>query len=90
MVSQTLRIKVIPGARKDGIERYGDLLKIKVRTAPEKGRANTAVEALLAGFFGIPASRVSVITGHTSPLKTVQIEQLSAGQLAAKINALPA
>ena len=43
-----LRIKVVPGARNEGIEWIGDLLKVKVRAAPEKGRANTAVEELLA------------------------------------------
>jgi len=90
MVTHTLRIRVIPGARKDGIEKFGEILKIKVRCAPEKGKANAAVEALLAQFLGVPANCVCVIAGHTNPLKTIQVQQLSAAQIEAKINALPA
>lgn len=72
-----LRIKVVPGARNEGIEWLGDLLKIKVRVAPEKGRANTAVEELLARRLALPASAVKIVAGFTSPLKTVEIESVA-------------
>ncbi len=40
---------IVQGARLaeggEGVEWLGDLLKVKVRAAPEKGRANAAVEA---------------------------------------------
>ncbi len=68
-----LRIKVVPGARNEGIEWLGDLLKVKVRAAPEKGRANTAVEELLAQKLALPASSVRIVSGFGSPLKTVEI-----------------
>ena len=68
-----IRIKVIPGASREGIEWLGDMLKVKVRTAPEKGRANAAVESLLAARLGLPKSAVTVMTGFTQALKTVEI-----------------
>ncbi len=69
-----IQIKVIPGATRTGIEWYGDKLKIKVNVAPEKGRANAAVIALLAEKLGLPPSAVTIVSGHTSALKTVELK----------------
>jgi uncharacterized protein YggU (UPF0235/DUF167 family) len=71
-----LRIKVVPGARKESVEWLGDLLKVKVRAAPEKGRANAAVEELLAQRLALPANSVKIIAGFTSPLKTLEISSI--------------
>jgi uncharacterized protein (TIGR00251 family) len=49
-------------------------LQVKVRTQPEKGKANEAVIALLAKSFGLPRSAFSVISGETSRLKTIRID----------------
>jgi uncharacterized protein YggU (UPF0235/DUF167 family) len=61
-------------------------LKIRVRAAPEKGRANAAVEALLAKALQLPKSAVSVEKGETSRIKTVRIS--AGGSIAAKLEAL--
>lgn len=71
-----LRIKVVPGARNESVEWLGDLLKVKVRAAPEKGRANAAVEALLAKRLALPPSSVKIVAGFGSPLKTVEIASI--------------
>lgn len=49
-------------------------LQVKVRTQPEKGKANEAVIALLAKSFGLPRSAFSVISGETGRLKTIRID----------------
>jgi uncharacterized protein len=72
-----LRIKVVPGARNEGLEWLGDLLKVKVRAAPEKGRANAAVEELLAQRLAVPPSSVRIVAGFGSALKTVAISSIS-------------
>ena len=61
-------------------------LKVRVRAVPEKGKANAAVEHLLAKALGIPKSAVSVEKGETRRIKTVRI---SAGpSIAAALEAL--
>jgi uncharacterized protein len=73
----TLRVKVVPGARHDRVVgRLGDAVKVHVSAPPEKGKANDAVCALLADFFGVDRAAVSVTAGHASPRKVVTIAGL--------------
>ena len=61
----------------DGIERLSDgraVVKARVRAAPEDGRANAALEAVLAAACGVARSRAAVTAGATSRLKTVAVE----------------
>ena len=48
-------------------------LKLSVSAAPEKGKANAAVCALLAAALELPASAVEVVSGRGSRDKTVWI-----------------
>jgi hypothetical protein len=62
--------------RIEGIIELADgrsVLRARVRAAPEKNKANAALEALLAKALGVPKSAVSVIAGKTSRLKSVQV-----------------
>jgi len=71
-----ITVKVIPRSSKT--ELAGQLAdgtwKVKVAAAPEKGKANKALCAFLAGHFGVPRSRVSILRGETSHIKRVRIE----------------
>ena len=73
-----LRVRVHPGARQEGlVGRMGDgTLKLAVRAAPEGGKANRAVEALLAEALEVDARRVTVVHGGSARTKTVEIEGL--------------
>jgi uncharacterized protein len=62
---------LIEGAAEDASGQR--LLKVRVRAAREKGKANAAVEALLAKALGVPAASVSVEKGETRRIKTVRI-----------------
>ena len=74
-----LDVKVSPEASRNAVTGWiGELLKISVTAAPERGKANDAVEQLLAEALGLPRSAVTVVAGHTSKLKRVQIVGLSA------------
>ena len=76
----------------DGIETLSDgraVLKARVRAIPEDGEANAALQKLIAKSIGIPSSRISVQSGHTSRLKVLKIEgdgETIATTLAAVIN----
>ncbi len=69
-----IRIKVVPGARSNGIAGVlGDRLKIRVSAPPEGGRANKAVCAMIAAALGAKPRQVSVESGQTSPEKVLRI-----------------
>ena len=63
-------------------------LKARVRAAPEDGKANAALEALLAKALGVAKSKVRVTRGAMARLKTVEIEGLSDAEIAAFLAAM--
>ena len=65
-----LEIKVVPGASREKIDRWGDRLKVCVPAPAEKGRANAAVLSLLKEFFDAP---VLLRSGAGSSRKTVEV-----------------
>lgn len=73
-----LRLKVRPQARRAGIDgvvadRDGEALSISVTAAPEDGKANAAVIALLARALDIAKSTISVTQGAASRRKTIHV-----------------
>lgn len=74
-----VRVRAQPGASRDAVEGPGEdaagqrFLKVRVRAVAEKGRANAAVEAVLAKALGVPGSSVSVAAGETARIKRVRI-----------------
>ena len=79
-VGLVISVRLTPKAaldRIDGIATLADgrtVLKARVRAVPEKGKANAALEALLAKALGMPKSAVTVIAGGTSRLKSVRVD----------------
>jgi uncharacterized protein YggU (UPF0235/DUF167 family) len=59
-----------------GVESFdgASVLVARVRALPEAGRANQALEKLIAKWLGVPASTVSVAHGGRSRLKQVKVE----------------
>lgn len=84
-----LRLKVAPKAKRneigglidepaDAVSGAARALKVAVTAAPEGGKANEAVVALLAREFGVAKSAISVVSGATDRRKTVEIRGPSA------------
>lgn len=67
---------------------HGAALKVAVRAAPEKGKANAEIEEVLAEFFGVAKNQVAVVAGQTSRNKRVQVLGLNSAEVEAKIQAL--
>lgn len=83
-----LRLRVAPGARRDGlVGAHGDALKLAVRAAPEKGRATEAVLRVLAQALGIPAPQVVLVAGGTSRDKIVSVRGLASEEIRARLSA---
>jgi uncharacterized protein len=60
--------------------RHGEAWKIRVAAPPERGRANEAVVALLAATLGVPARTISVVSGHGSRDKLVELTGIAPGE----------
>jgi uncharacterized protein YggU (UPF0235/DUF167 family) len=58
-------------------------LKARVRAAPEDGKANAALIALIAKTLSVAKSNVSVVRGATSRMKVLEIEGVREADLAA-------
>jgi uncharacterized protein (TIGR00251 family) len=81
-----LRIKAVPGARRDEIVGpLGDRLKVRVAAPPEDGRANDALCALIADALGLPTRAISVVVGPGSALKTLRVEGVTAREAVARL-----
>ena len=82
-----LKLKVVPGASRSEISGWlGDALKVRVTAAPEKGRANQAVEALLCRALTLPAGSVHIVQGGTAANKTCEVRQLSLAEIRRRID----
>ena len=90
-----LFVRLTPKSSRDaveGVETLADgqcVLKCRVRSVPEDGKANAALIALVAKQLKTPASRIGVAAGATSRSKTLRIEG-EAGALAEKLETLVA
>ncbi len=73
-----IAVRLTPKSSRDevvGLEDHGriSVLKARVRALPEAGRANQALERLIARWLGVPKSTVSVTYGGKSRLKQVAV-----------------
>jgi uncharacterized protein len=74
----TFQVKVVPAGSKTSIEGiYGEMLKVKLSAAPEKGKANEALIEFLAEKLGVKRKFVKIVSGLTSKVKQVAVEQIS-------------
>ena len=83
-----LAVKVVPKASRAGLAGWiGDALKVRVTAAPERGRANEAVRAVLADALGVPLARVRIVAGHASPRKVFEVDGLDEAEARRRIDA---
>lgn len=81
-----LRVRVHPGARRQELRGvHGGALRIAVTAAPERGRANAAVCALLADALAVRRDAVQVVAGASGRDKTVAIEGLVASEVVGRL-----
>ena len=80
-----LRLRVSPKAKRNAVQGLrGDALKVSVTAAPERGRANDAVIALLAQVLDLPTSSIALVSGAASKDKVVEIP-LSSDEIARRL-----
>jgi uncharacterized protein (TIGR00251 family) len=60
-------------------------LHVAVTQAPEKGKANKAIIALLARSLGLRKSQLELLSGETSPQKRLLVRGLAPAELARRL-----
>jgi hypothetical protein len=81
-----LSVRAHAGAGRNGIlgEREG-MLRVAVTEAPEKGKANKAIIAVLSKALGVAKSSIEIVSGETSARKRFLLVGANANELRAKI-----
>jgi uncharacterized protein (TIGR00251 family) len=73
-----IRVRLTPRSARAGLAGWQDGdLRVKVTAPPVEGKANAALERLLAAVLHVPRSRVRVVAGARGRAKTVAIDGLS-------------
>ena len=84
-----MRVRLTPSGsadRIDGVvrnEKGERVLKARVRAPREDGKANAALEKLLAKALGVARGKVSISSGSTARLKTVSVDGVEASSIEA-------
>lgn len=67
-------VRLTPRCARDAVAGWQDgVLRVRVTAPPVEGKANAALERLLAAALGVPKSAVAVISGRQSRDKIVAI-----------------
>jgi len=83
-----LEIRVKPRAKRAGLlGRHGLALKVAVRAAPERGRANEELVRVLAEALDLPATAFVLVAGATSQDKRLRVSGVTAEELSRRIDA---
>lgn len=69
-----ISVTVKPNAKRPGVVQVGEReYKVAVNAPAHEGKANAAVVELLAEYFDVPKSRITILHGHTGRRKLVEI-----------------
>lgn len=87
--ASSLVLRVKPHAKRAGLVGWhGGALKLAVRAAPERGRANEEVIAVLAAALGVSADTIELESGAASQDKRVRVHGLDAAEVRRRIDAV--
>lgn len=67
------KIKVVANSKNNSIEFLDDFIKIKIKERPIEGKANKAIIEYLSEILSIPKSKIQILNGDKSSIKTIQI-----------------
>ena len=73
-----IRVKVHPASSQDRVVGFrGEVLHVRVKAAPERGKANRALVEVLAAALDLAKDRIKIVRGHTSRDKLVTVDDTS-------------
>lgn len=70
-------VKAKPSAREESVKKISETnFSVSVKEPPRNGMANGAIARAIAAHFGVPQSRVKLVSGYSSRQKVFEIEAL--------------
>jgi uncharacterized protein (TIGR00251 family) len=67
-------VKAKASAKKEQVEQMDAThFVVQVKAPPVQGKANEAIQKVLAEYFDIAPSRIKIVSGHTSKQKTFEV-----------------
>ncbi len=79
-----LHVKAKPGSRANQLLVGPDgAVVVRLHAPAQEGKANAVLQAYLATVFGVAKNRVTLLAGHTSPFKKVELADVSDEQVLA-------
>lgn len=71
-----IEVQVKPNARKENVEIVGGgVYRVSVNAPPQDGKANEAVIELLARYFNVRKTAITILRGHSGRRKLVEVEK---------------
>ena len=68
-------IKVVPNSHKNSIEEFQDnIWKVRIQAPADKGKANEELIKFLSSLLGLPKNEIRILSGHSSRLKKIEID----------------
>ena len=84
-----IRVHAQPGAKINKVAgAYGESVKIAVATPPVDGKANKALQKVLASWLGTAASSITLVTGMTGREKIFHVSGISPEDAKTKLESL--
>ena len=81
------KVKVLPGSSRTTVcGLLDEMVKIKVSAVPEKGKANKCLLDFLAKQLSVKRNTVKIVSGKSSPIKSVRVMGISVEQISNKLN----
>ena len=88
-----MRVRLTPRGGRDGLDGWAfdadgrPYLKARVSAPPVEGEANAALIKLIAKALGVAKSDVTVVSGETVRIKTLEIEGMDQGEVMRRLAA---
>lgn len=74
-----IRVKISPNTKRESVQVLPDgRYAVAVNADRKEGLANERMKKLIAAYFSVDEKAVSLVSGHTSPTKTVRITGVAA------------
>ena len=82
-----LKVKLVPRSSMNKIVGFeGDILKVKVKSAPVDGLANQDLIILLSKHLRVAKKSIEIVSGHKSRSKTIRFHGIQASSIRELLN----